>query len=81
MHEPQPIAIQRHHATETISDATRRPAESTQRRLVLLNDRATALASSAKFEAALNDTTTMQTIAPSSGMGCLCAGHVHQLQG
>ncbi|CDH59418.1 predicted protein [Lichtheimia corymbifera JMRC:FSU:9682] len=82
MREPQPIAIpQRHHVTETITDATRRLEESTQRRLVLLNDRARALAASAKFEAAMNDTTTMQTIAPSSGMGYLCAGHVHQLQG
>lgn len=82
MREPQPIAIpQRHHVTETITDATRWLEESTQRRLVLLNDRARALAASAKFEAAMNDTTTMQTIAPSSGMGYLCAGHVHQLQG
>ncbi|KAI7878266.1 hypothetical protein K492DRAFT_218202 [Lichtheimia hyalospora FSU 10163] len=55
--------------------------ESAKQRFGFLRNRAAALAACAKFQAALNDTTTMQMIAPSSGMGYLCAAHVYSQQG
>ncbi|KAI7881642.1 hypothetical protein K492DRAFT_206727 [Lichtheimia hyalospora FSU 10163] len=73
--------IRKYHWTNTTTDATPHLKESVKQQLLLLNDRATVLAARAKFEAALDDATTMQAIAPACGMGYFRQGHVHQLQG
>ncbi|KAJ8653658.1 hypothetical protein O0I10_010696 [Lichtheimia ornata] len=66
---------------ETSTDSTRHLEEPIRKLVVYIHDQAAPLAACGKFEEALRIAHFVQKAAPSSGMGYLCEGHVHQIQG
>ncbi|KAI7878398.1 hypothetical protein K492DRAFT_6952 [Lichtheimia hyalospora FSU 10163] len=79
--KPPGVAIQSGPCANVIADSTRWLQQCVQEQLSYLDKRARALATTAHFEAALKDATTMQQLNPSSAAGYLCAGHVCSHQG